>query len=90
MHDKIGAEMLYSAILGPEPPSHPEWIAFREGFSLPCGNEFDFCKVNYLHFLILADNNTIRFPNFFKEAPNHFLIYFGQQRLLGLTASRPS
>ncbi len=46
MHNKVGAEMLYNALLGPEPPSHPEWIAFREGFSLPCANGFDFCQVS--------------------------------------------
>jgi hypothetical protein len=50
MHNKIGAEMLYSALLGPEPPSHPEWMAFREGFSLPCINGFDFRKVSDLTF----------------------------------------
>jgi len=39
--------MLYYALFGPELPSHSEWKAFREGFSLRCRNGFSFLEVRY-------------------------------------------
>lgn len=38
--------MLYAAIVGAEPPSHPEIQGFAEGFSLPCRNGFKFYTVS--------------------------------------------
>lgn len=38
--------MLYAAIIGAEPPSHPEIRSFAEGFSLPCRNGFKFYTVS--------------------------------------------
>jgi hypothetical protein len=38
--------MLYAAIIGAEPPSHPEIRSFAEGFSLSCRNGFKFITVS--------------------------------------------
>ena len=37
--------MLYWSVMGPEPHTHPELQAFRQGFQLPCRNGFNFCDV---------------------------------------------
>lgn len=45
-HKAYASEILWSAIAGQEPPSHPELQAFAEGFSLPCRNGFKFTEVH--------------------------------------------
>ncbi len=40
-------EILYYAIFGPEPPFHPEWKAFMQGFALKCCNGFTFLDVSF-------------------------------------------
>ncbi|EPQ49961.1 hypothetical protein GLOTRDRAFT_123678 [Gloeophyllum trabeum ATCC 11539] len=43
-HDAIAVDILYRAIMGPEPPFHPEFEAFCAGFYLPCRNGFTLRK----------------------------------------------
>ncbi|KAI0078511.1 hypothetical protein K474DRAFT_1706398 [Panus rudis PR-1116 ss-1] len=43
-HTSIAPEVLYTALLGKEPPSHPYVRAFLAGFNLPCRNGFTFSK----------------------------------------------
>ncbi|KAJ7079268.1 hypothetical protein B0H15DRAFT_804527 [Mycena belliarum] len=39
-HDALGAEMLYTAIFGPQPPSHPEYKALFSGMEMFCRSGF--------------------------------------------------
>jgi hypothetical protein len=45
-HASLAAEMLYRSVIGPEPPSHPELLAFRKGFELRCHNGLTFFDVS--------------------------------------------
>ena len=47
-HKALAGEMLYHAVVGPEPPFHPEIQAFLKGLSLPCANGFKFLDVRTL------------------------------------------
>ncbi|KAJ7443670.1 hypothetical protein FB451DRAFT_1437063 [Mycena latifolia] len=40
-HDAHGADMLYTAIFGPQPPSHPEYKALFSGMEMSCRNGFN-------------------------------------------------
>ncbi|TFK59852.1 hypothetical protein BDN72DRAFT_864816 [Pluteus cervinus] len=42
LHRLLVAEAFYMAIVGTESLSHPDWLAFREGFDLPTSNGFRF------------------------------------------------
>ena len=44
-HAAWAANMLYTSIVGPEPPNHPELQAFMKGFALKCSNGFTFLDV---------------------------------------------
>ncbi|KAG5649243.1 hypothetical protein H0H81_005175, partial [Sphagnurus paluster] len=44
VHQAIAVEMLYKATLRQAIYRHSDWIAFADGFSLPCNNGFDFKK----------------------------------------------
>ncbi|KAJ7845313.1 hypothetical protein B0H13DRAFT_2363761 [Mycena leptocephala] len=44
-HRALATDMLYTALIGPHPPSHSELKAFLTGFQIPCSNGFDFRKV---------------------------------------------
>ncbi|KAJ7575838.1 hypothetical protein C8J56DRAFT_900454 [Mycena floridula] len=39
---ELPSEMIYTAIIGSQPLTHPELQAFEEGFALKCQNGFDF------------------------------------------------
>ncbi|KAI0070691.1 hypothetical protein K474DRAFT_743508 [Panus rudis PR-1116 ss-1] len=43
-HAALAATLLYHAVLGTQPPSHPYVRAFRAGFDLPCRNGLTFSK----------------------------------------------
>ena len=45
VHDTMAVQMLFRAVVGPEPPTHPKIQAFRHGFDLPCSNSFRFTEV---------------------------------------------
>lgn len=45
-HDALAVEMLYAGAVGTEPPTHPEFAAFKMGFELPCINSFKFTDVS--------------------------------------------
>jgi hypothetical protein len=45
-HKALAPEMLYYAIFGSEPPCHPEWKAFINGFTLRCQNGFTFSNAS--------------------------------------------
>ncbi|KAJ7866719.1 hypothetical protein B0H13DRAFT_2352284 [Mycena leptocephala] len=44
-HRALATDMLYTALIGPHPPSHSELKAFLTGFQISCSNGFDFRKV---------------------------------------------
>ncbi|KAF8140970.1 hypothetical protein K438DRAFT_1879028 [Mycena galopus ATCC 62051] len=41
----LGFEMLYTSVIGPQPPTHTELKAFVKGLRSPCANGLDFCDV---------------------------------------------
>jgi hypothetical protein len=45
-HAGTSFEMLYLGIFGPASTTGREWLAFQEGFNLPCRSGFSFSKVN--------------------------------------------
>ena len=45
IHDAMAVQMLFRAVVGLEPPTHPKIQAFRHGFVLPCSNGFRFTEV---------------------------------------------
>ena len=51
-------EILYYAIFGPEPPFHPEWKAFIQGFALKCRNGFTFLDVSF--FFPTVDDTVLK------------------------------
>ncbi|KAJ7318075.1 hypothetical protein DFH08DRAFT_714930, partial [Mycena albidolilacea] len=44
-HNALGPEILYTSLIGPQPPEHTELKAFFTGLQLPCPNGFDFLQV---------------------------------------------
>ncbi|KAJ7231678.1 hypothetical protein B0H12DRAFT_207248 [Mycena haematopus] len=44
-HQALGANMLYTALIGTQPATHNEVKAFLVGLQLPCVNGFDFMQV---------------------------------------------
>ncbi|KAF8157478.1 hypothetical protein K438DRAFT_2074346 [Mycena galopus ATCC 62051] len=44
-HEALGIDMLYTSVIGPQPPTHTELMEFVTGFRLPCSNGFDFGQV---------------------------------------------
>ncbi|KAJ7212743.1 hypothetical protein B0H12DRAFT_1156313 [Mycena haematopus] len=44
-HDAIGADMLYNAIFGSQPPSHPEYKALFSGMRMCCREGFDMAEL---------------------------------------------
>lgn len=44
--------MLYRSVVGTEPPNHPEFTAFKQGFELPCRNGFNFKDVSNQYVLV--------------------------------------
>ncbi|KAF8166430.1 hypothetical protein K438DRAFT_1857228 [Mycena galopus ATCC 62051] len=44
-HQALGFEMLYTSVIGPQPPTHTELKAFVKGLRSPCANGLDFCDV---------------------------------------------
>ncbi|KAJ7853479.1 hypothetical protein B0H14DRAFT_3450163 [Mycena olivaceomarginata] len=48
-HQALGPDLLYTALIGSQPPSHSELQAFFLGLKLPCSNGFDFMQVLCSH-----------------------------------------
>ncbi|KAJ7748253.1 hypothetical protein B0H14DRAFT_2252150, partial [Mycena olivaceomarginata] len=48
-HQALGPDLLYTALIGSQPPSHSELQAFFLGLKLPCSNGFDFMQVLRSH-----------------------------------------
>ncbi|KAF8153591.1 hypothetical protein K438DRAFT_1622759, partial [Mycena galopus ATCC 62051] len=44
-HQALGFEMLYTLVIGPQPPTYTELKAFVKGLRSPCANGLDFCDV---------------------------------------------
>lgn len=45
-HDAIAADMLYTAIFGPQPPTHPEYKALFSGMEFYCRSGFTMHEVS--------------------------------------------
>ncbi|KAJ7511954.1 hypothetical protein B0H11DRAFT_2371466 [Mycena galericulata] len=43
-HNGLLVELLYRAVIGSEPPTHPDVISLSRGFRLPCQNGFTFTR----------------------------------------------
>ena len=79
--------MLYAAIIGAEPPSHPEIRSFAEGFNLSCRNGFKFSTVS--NFLQGASVNIVnliitpKVPRSFSGGANAFFTLMWTSAITG-------
>ena len=68
--------MLYAAIIGAEPPSHPEIRSFSEGFNLSCRNGFKFSTVSSFlpsqHCRFNCHSKLLKVPKNFSGGANAF------------------
>ena len=63
-HNAWAAAILHKAIVGTE-AAHPELIAFRNGFKLPCRNGFNFFDVCTIWLFLNLSRALIRlFPGY--------------------------
>lgn len=93
-HQAIAALLLYNAIMGPEPPSHPEISCWTRGLRMACTNGFSLAQV--IHSF---DGGPIAFlESLYKTQVESFddlepLLHFGNPPsalVAGLTANFPN
>jgi hypothetical protein len=74
--------MLYRAVIGTEPPNHPELMAFKRGLMLPCRNGFNFFKVTIFLFVDFCNAKlNISLRDLGLVAPKNSLALFGHPTL---------
>ncbi|KAF8208552.1 hypothetical protein K438DRAFT_1930208 [Mycena galopus ATCC 62051] len=44
-HQTLGLNMIYTCLIGPQPPAHAELMDFLKGLRMPCRNGFDLMQV---------------------------------------------
>ncbi|KAJ7206409.1 hypothetical protein GGX14DRAFT_643658 [Mycena pura] len=72
-HRCLAYEMLYSALIGTQLPSHIEWLAFHAGLDMRCVNEFNFMEVGRFGLKMpwLTDFFSCRWFGHIQEGPQH-------------------
>lgn len=83
-------EILYYAIFGPEPPFHPEWKAFIQGFSLKCRNGFTFLDVGFFSPSPANDRviKVLQIPKAFEGGSEAFLSLLWTSAVTGYDSIR--